>query len=174
MKTLLKRKQSRKNEFEEIICPYKKRIVCEFSNKIPRYSEKIIIEKKQKSIKASSKNDEENHKDIENEEFLLKPHLISWVDCIRDHMEKLIKPDVLVEKILSFYEKEYFFLFFLKQFSYFFSRYALMIYDESKNFPYISKEKTEAKLDKNTNPKSIERSLSPIGIFNPDAIEIEE
>ena len=125
MKVLQKRKQTQKENFDHYVIPYKKRLVCNFSNmsleenqENPGFFEKKIMVKK---IEPPTINDPfcfcdsnntivEENKQNENkgdEENYIKPYNLSWDVSIRDHIDCLIKPDFLLDKIINnYYEKE--------------------------------------------------------------------
>lgn len=95
----LKRKQE-KDRSVQAVEPYKKRLVCEFSamglEEAPQYREKRVY---QGQIKESP---------IENEPSLaiIKPWKLSWNGKLDDHISRLIRPDLVLEKVMSFYDKE--------------------------------------------------------------------
>ena len=103
MRTVFKRKQIKEN-LEDTFRPYKKRLVCEFSNmsleEPPRFFEKKIIPE------IFSRNKDSNEICLEDE---MKKHFIpklTWNEEVKEHVGKIIKSDLIIEKILNFYEKE--------------------------------------------------------------------
>lgn len=103
MRPVFKRKQIKEN-LEDSFYPYKKRLVCEFSNmhleEPPRFFEKKIIPE----LFSWKKDPKETSPDHE-----MKKHFIpklTWNEEVKEHVGKIIKPDLVIEKIMNFYEKE--------------------------------------------------------------------
>ena len=130
MKVLNKRKQVEREDYDRIYIPYKKRLVCDFSNmsleETPHFFEKTItenyIEIYHKRALSFDKNIDEEKSQINEayKENFSKPYNLSWNDSVRNHIDQIIKPDYLIDKMIDYYEKE-FFLYYNKFFLIFFS-----------------------------------------------------
>jgi hypothetical protein len=108
MKSMLKRKQ--KNEqSDDYFIPYKKRLVCEFTNmsleEPTSYYEKKIFQKDplNKERKIISE-DDQNYKEMK--QILIKPHTLTWNDVVKEKIGKIIQPEFILDKMINFYEKE--------------------------------------------------------------------
>ena len=108
MKSVFKRKQKRE-QAEDYCIPYKKRLVQEFTNMSlegsPYYFEKKIFQNDpQNPERKIISEDDQNYKEIKH--ILIKPHNLTWNDGIQEKLGRIIKPDLIIDKIINFYEKE--------------------------------------------------------------------